>query len=147
MGRPINKRFFGSSTTEGDIRVRFRATGNGIEYDGYILKQKGSKKFLVSAGNAAVTSICTLAAKVNGSLAVGDMTIRARLDSTTVGYVSKIEGRTCVLVNTSGTTIGSGPWSFASSLTDGFIQLEESQGMAATAIRGNATIVSGNVDL
>lgn len=144
MGRPINKRFFGTSATQGDIRVRFK-TG-GTEYNGYIVAQKGSKKFKVTDGGSN-TAVCTLAAKADASLANGDMTIKGKLDSTTVGYVSKIQGRRCVLVNTSGTTIGSGPWGFGSSLTDGFIQFEEQGGMAADALRGNATITTGNVDL
>lgn len=144
MGRPINKRFFGTSSTEGDIRVRFKTAGT--EYNGYIIKQKGSKKFVVTDGGA-ITATCTLTNKADASLDNGDMTIKGRIDAGTVGFVQKLEGRTCVLVNTSGTTVGSGPWAFGSSLTDGFIQFEEAGGMAAAAIRGNATIVTGNVDL
>lgn len=144
MGRPINKRFFGSSSTEGDIRVRFK-TG-GTEYNGYIVSQRGSKKFRVTNGGSVV-AVCTLVAKADTTLADGEMTIKGKLDSTTVGFVSKIQGRRVVLANIAGSTIGSGPWAFGSSVTDGYIQFEEQGGMAATAVRGNATIVTGNVDL
>lgn len=144
MGRPINKRFFGTSASEGDIRVRFK-TG-GTEYNGYIVRQKGSKKFVVTDGGSN-TATCTLTNKADASLDNGEMTIKGRIDAGTVGFVSKIDGRTCVLVNTSGTTIGSGPWAFGSSLADGFIQFEEQGGTATGTIRGNVTAVTGNVDL
>lgn len=142
MGRPIAKRFFGTSAAEADIRCRFKS--GGTEYDGYIVKQVGSKRFKVT--NGSVTDICRLTNKNNTGLANGDMTIRGKLDSTTNGYVSKISSRRCTLVDLTGTVIGSGPWNFAASTSDGYIQLEEQGGMASTAERGNATVVSGNTD-
>jgi len=43
MGRPLNKRFFGTPTAGGsEIKVRFRATGQ-VEANGWIVKQLGSK--------------------------------------------------------------------------------------------------------
>lgn len=144
MGRPINKRFFGSSATEGDIRVRFK-TG-GTEYNGYIVKQKGSKKFVVTDGGSN-TATCTLTNKADAGLSNGEMTIKGRLDNTTVGFVTKIDGRTCVLANVAGYTIGSGPWAFGSSVTDGYIQFEEQGGTATGTLRGNVTAVTGNIDL
>jgi hypothetical protein len=144
MGRPINKRFFGTSTDQGDIRVRFKASGT--EYDGYIVKQKGSKKFVVTDGT--VTATCTLTNKNDLALSDNEMTIKATLDSGLLGFVTKLEGRSCVLSFASNnTTITSGPWGFASSTSDGYIQFEEAGGMAVDAIRGNATVVSGNVDI
>lgn len=142
MGRPINKRFFGNGSTQGDIRVRFK-TG-GTEYDGYIVRQRGDRKFTVTDGS--VTATCMLTNKNNNTLSNGDMTIRGRLDDTTNGYVTKISGRKCTLVNLAGVVIGSGPWNFAASTSDSFIQLEESGGMAADALRGNATVVVGSTD-
>lgn len=145
MGRPIHKRFFGTSTTESDFRIRFKT--NGTEYDGFIVAQKGDKKFKVSNGPGNVTATCLLVGKNDASLANGEMTIKGKLDNGTAGFVSKISGRKCTLVNAAGVVIATGPWGFGSSLTDGYIQLEEQAGMSATAIRGNATIVTGNVDL
>lgn len=142
MGRPVAKRFFGTGATQGDIRCRFK-TG-GTEYDGYIVKQRGSKKFLVS--NGSVEATCTLTNKNNTGLANGDMTIRGKLDSGTGGFVSKLSSRRCTLVDANAVVIASGPWNFAASTSDGFIQFEESGGMASTAERGNATVVSGNTD-
>ena len=143
MGRPIAKRFFSTSTTEADIRVRFK-TG-GTEYNGYIVSQRGSKRFKVTDGS--VTATCTLTNKNDAGLDNGDMTIKAFLDSGTRGFVSKLGSRTCTLVDLAGSVIGRGPWNFAASTSDGFSQFEEQGGMSATAERGNATVVSGSTDI
>ena len=46
MGRPINKRFFGTPTAGGnEIKVDFH-DGSAVT-EGYIVKQLGSKKFRV----------------------------------------------------------------------------------------------------
>lgn len=142
MGRPINKRFFGTGATQGDIRVRFKTAGT--EADGYITRQKGSKRFLVTDGTAS--AVCKLVVKQDGFLDNGEMTIKGKLDSGTSGFVSKIDGRTCVLVNAAGVFVAAGPWNFGVSTTDGFIQFEESGGMAAGAIRGNVAATTGNTD-
>lgn len=142
MGRPIAKRFFGTGATQGDIRCRFKTAGT--EYDGYVVKQLGSKRFRVTDGS--VTAVCTLTNKNNAGLSNGDMTIRGKLDNTTNGYVSKISGRKCTLVSLAGAVIGSGPWNFGVSTADGFIQLEESGGMAAGAERGNVAVTTGSTD-
>jgi len=142
MGRPINKRFFGTGATQGDIRCRFKS--GGTEYDGYIVKQLGTKKFKVTDGT--VTATCILTNKNNASLANGDMTIRGKRDNGTNGYVSKISGRKCTLVDLAGLVIATGPWNFGVSTSDGFIQLEESGGMAANAFRGNIAATTGDTD-
>ena len=143
MGRPIAKKFLGTGATEGDIRVRFK-TG-GTEYNGYIVSQRGTKKFNVTDGN--VTAICTLTNKNDTGLSDGDMTIKGSTDAGVAGFVSKIAGRKCTLVDSTGAVLTTGPWNFAASGSDGFIQFEESGGMAADAIRGNGTVITGNVDL
>ena len=61
MGRPLNKRFFGEPTADGnEIKVRFRATGE-VEANGWIVKQLGSKKFRCYDGTN--TMDCTLVDK------------------------------------------------------------------------------------
>ena len=45
MGRPLNKRLFGEPTAAGsEIKVNFH-NGSAVK-EGYIVKQKGSKKFV-----------------------------------------------------------------------------------------------------
>jgi len=126
MGRPINKRYF-SADANNNIRVRFH---NGTaSVNGYIVKQLGSKKFKCQEAGASTTAICTLVNKADGSLAAGEMSIKARGDDGTtggtVGYVSKMTARKMTVVDASGAIIFVGPWNFSSSTTDSTAQLEE----------------------
>lgn len=109
MGRPINKRHFGTPDSGNDFKVRFRATGQS-EANGWIVKQVGSKRFKCTDGTN--TEICTLADKDQGSLAVGDMTISIKdsADSNAIKQVTKITGRRVTV--TGGTQI---PWDFTGS--------------------------------
>ena len=64
------------------IQVRARVEGYS-EGDGFIVRQKGSRKFLVTVG--ANTGVCSLVDVVNGALAEGEMTIEIiKSDSTTI---------------------------------------------------------------
>jgi hypothetical protein len=103
MGRPLNKRYFNSGA--GD-QIKIRARLAGVEGDGIILRQKGSKRFLVQVG--ANTGLCTLADKANGALVDGEMTITVANDAGTANLrVAKITAKKATLVN--GT---SAPWTF-----------------------------------
>jgi hypothetical protein len=126
MGRPINKRYF-SADADNNIRVRFH---NGTaSVNGYIVKQLGSKKFKCQEVGASTTAICTLVNKADGSLAAGEMSIKAQGDDGTsagaVGYVSKMTARKMTVVDASGNIIFVGPWNFSSSATDSAAQIEE----------------------
>ena len=92
MGRPINKRHFGTPDSGSDFKVRFRATGQS-EANGWIVKQVGSKRFKCT--NGTHTEICALVDKDQGSLAVGEMTISIKdsADSNAIKQVTKITGR------------------------------------------------------
>ena len=118
MGRPINKRFFGTPTAGGsEIKVRFRATGQ-TEANGWIVKQLGSKKFRCYDGTN--TMDCTLVDKSQGSLAVGDMTITVKDDGGTARQVVKIAGRKVTL--DTGASIA---WNFSNSNSDDAVEMEE----------------------
>lgn len=65
MGRPINKKYFvstgGSAAAYADgtnLPIRFK-TG-GTVYEGYILKQKGSRRFTCIATDGTTTALCKL---------------------------------------------------------------------------------------
>ena len=92
MGRPINKRHFGTPDSGSDFKVRFRATGES-EANGWIVKQVGSKRFKCTDGTD--TEVCALVDKDQGSLAVGEMTISIKdsADSNAIKQVTKITGR------------------------------------------------------
>ena len=103
MGRPLNKRLFADATTGptaggNEIKVDFH-NGTAVK-EGFIVRQKGSKRFLCSeAGTADTTHLCTLVTgKLPAALAAGEMTISMKgSDNETYG-VSKISGRVATLV-------------------------------------------------
>lgn len=71
MGRPLNKRFFG--TGEGDQLAIRAKIGSAAEGDGFIVKQTGSSRYIATVG--ADTGVVTLVDKDNGSLLAGEATI------------------------------------------------------------------------
>ena len=129
MGRPLNKRFFGTPTADGnEIKVKFF---NTAPVDGWIVKQLGSKKFRVEEIETPGTFDCTLATgKLPAALAAGEMAISFKMDDAETYTVSKIAGRKVTLSAPSGTGANaydgkSVPWNFATSTTDGAAQVEE----------------------
>ena len=129
MGRPINKRYFGTNANN-NLRVRFH---NGTaSVDGAIVSQRGSKKFkcVDAAGTSAV---CLLVSKDDGDLAAGEMSIKVANDAGDVLFVRKIAGRK--VTASDGNTY---PWNFSTSTSDGAVQVEEA---------GSNSTFTGNVDL
>lgn len=117
MGRPLNKRYFGEPTADGnEIKVQFH---NGTaSAPGWIVKQKGSKTFLCTDGT--VEEICTLVDKASAALAAGEMTITVSDDAGNAKQVTKIAGRKVTL--DTGESIA---WDFSNSTTDGAVEIEE----------------------
>jgi len=115
MGRPINKKYFGTGAGN-QIKTRFK-TG-GTEYDGYILSQRSATRFKVTDGS--VEAVCKLADKAQGALADGDMTITITDDAGNVKQITKISGHR-VTVDT-GEAI---QWSFDNATNDGAGEIEE----------------------
>ena len=135
MGRPLNKRLFakadaGPTVAGNEIQVRFY-DGNVLGAEGFIVKQKGTRKFVVSpTGTDDTTSDCVLVAGVEPQeLTTGQMLIFVKADDGEVYTVSKITGRKATLVkNAVGNNIYDGkslPWNFSADLTDGYVQIEE----------------------
>jgi len=120
MGRPINKRYFGTPTAGGDqIKCTFNY-GAGPK-DGFIVRQKATKKFLCQDATG-IQQMCKLLQVATNSAAVGvgEMTINVKLDNTDVVQVVKIANR--VMTATDGNRY---PWNFSTSTTDGAAQVEE----------------------
>ena len=89
MGRPINKNKLANI-----VAIYNNGTGlNGSR----IVKQKGSKKFLLEDGN-----IYTMTGAADGDLGEGEMALHAHLPDTSVTSVSKITSKKVTLGN--GTT-------------------------------------------
>ena len=107
MGRPLNKRLFGASgvgpTASGtEIKVNFH-NGTAVK-EGYIVKQKGSKRFVCEEIGTAGEFTCTLKTGVlPAALSAGEMCISVQgSDSETYG-VSKIAGKKITLAAPSAT--------------------------------------------
>lgn len=95
MGRPLNKRYFGAPTAGGnEIKVQFN-DGTG-SMPGYIINQKGSKRFNCSNAGGTKTALCTLVDKDSGDILEGEMTITVD-DNGTARQVTKISGRKVTL--------------------------------------------------
>jgi hypothetical protein len=139
MGRPLNKRFFGSGAGD-QIKVRAKI-GAAAEGDGFIVSQRGSKKFKVNVGGTI--GDCFLVDKADGSLAANEMTITVQTDAGTNVRATKITAHRVSTV--AGTSFA---WNFDPSITDGKVQIEEVEtGVAPfitiTAQPTNQTAVAG----
>lgn len=130
MGRPLNKRLFGTPTAAGsEIKVNFH--NNTAVKEGYIVKQVGSKKFVCEEIGTAGEFTCVLTTgKLPAALAAGEMAISFKMDDEETYTVSKITGRKATLSAPSATGANlydgkSVPWNFATSTSDGAAQVEE----------------------
>ena len=130
MGRPLNKRLFGTPTAAGnEIKVNFH-NGSAVK-EGYIVKQTGSKKFVCEEIGTSGEFTCTLTTgKLPAALAAGEMAISFNMDDSETYTVSKISGRKATLSAPSATGSNaydgkSVPWNFATSTSDGAAQVEE----------------------
>ena len=103
MGRPLNKKYFGTPTAGGqEIKVNFH-NGTAVK-EGYIVKQKGSKKFVCEEIGTAGEFTCTLVTgKLPAALSAGEMTISVKGDDSETYGVSKITGRKVTLAAPSAT--------------------------------------------
>lgn len=112
MGRPIKKSLIGNTSLAGQqIVVRVKIAGFA-EADGYIVKQKGSRRYLVSDGTN--TGICKLEDLANGSLTDGTMTVTFTKDDASTVRAKKLNNHT--FVDFAGARH---VWTFTASATDG----------------------------
>ena len=118
MGRPVNKRYFGAGSGS-QIKVRFK-TG-GTEYNGYVVKQTGSKRYKVSDGTRTITGY--LVNKSNGGLANGDIVINVLNDAGQFVQVTKLYNR--VAITEDNVKI---KWNFTASESDSAVQMQDVEG-------------------
>ena len=134
MGRPLNKRLFGKAgvgpTASGnEIKVNFH-NGSAVK-EGYIVKQKGSKKFVCEEIETAGEFTCVLKTGIlPAALSAGEMAISFKMDDSETYGVSKISGKKATLVKPSATGSNaydglSVPWNFSTSTSDGAAEVEE----------------------
>lgn len=119
MGRPVNKRYFGSGPGN-QIKVRAKVGANA-EGDGFIVKQKGTKRFVVTVG--ANTGTCKLVNKDTGSLGANEMIINVINDSGQIVQVTKLFNRVAIIEDSVKVR-----WNFEANLSDGSIQIIDVEG-------------------
>ena len=137
MGRPLNKRYFGSGTGN-QIKVRAKIGAN-TEGDGVIVSQRGSKKFKVTVGSN--TGDCFLVDKANGALGANEMTITVITDAGTAVRATKISAHR--VSTTAGTSFA---WTFTPSEEDNKVQVVEEAGptITITAQPGDLEVIGGD---
>ena len=119
MGRPINKRYFGSGVGN-QIKVRAKIGANA-EGDGFIVRQKGTNKFIVTVG--VNTGVCRVVNKNSGTLENNEMIINVLTDAGTYVQATKLYNR--VAITEGNTKI---KWNFAADLEDGSVQVLDVEG-------------------
>lgn len=88
MGRPLNKRYFGTASVNA-INIKFH---NGTEVvDGHIISQRSSNKFLCSDGT--IQRECKLVAQPDMQLQENQMSIAAMIEGQPILYITKISSR------------------------------------------------------
>ena len=109
MGRPLNKRYFGiTSTDETDptkdlsneerLTVSVKVGANTASALGIILSQRSETKFKVDddpdgGGNEG---ICTLVNKATGDLGNNEMSLQGFVDGEGAVYIRKVQNRTMI---------------------------------------------------
>jgi hypothetical protein len=131
MGRPINKRNF-SADANNNIKVQFH--NGSASVPGYIVKQKGSKKFVVKAYNSATEFTCILTDADSGNLVAGQMSITVKSDAGTVEQVTKISAHR---ITAGGVSY---PWNYSTSTSDGAVQIEEAGSNIANVAAGSTNL-------
>ena len=120
MGRPINKRHFGRLPDANDARfkplndtffniaINVQVAANAESEEGYILRQRSTRKFLVndtktgtkttpSGSGTGNVGVCTLVDKAAGALDANEMSIQGTLNdgAGTQVRIKKLYNRTC----------------------------------------------------
>jgi hypothetical protein len=117
MGRPLNKKFFG--TGAGDHFVVLAKIGSGAVATAEIVKQTGTKRFIVKAGSE--TGVCYLVDKADADLLAGEMVIQSVDVDGDKQNVKVIKGHTAVLADDSRVA-----WKFAPATT-GTVQIVDAE--------------------
>ena len=134
MGRPLNKRLFGKAgvgPTAGGNEIKVNFHNGAAVKEGYIVKQKGSKKFVCEEIETPGEFTCVLKTGIlPAALSAGEMSISFKMDDSETYGVSKISGKKATLVAPSATGSNaydglSVPWNFSTSTSDGAAEVEE----------------------
>lgn len=118
MGRPLNKRNFGAPTSgQSQFKIQFN-DGSG-SMAGYIIKQRGSKRFECSNPGGTKTKICSLVDKDSADLLEGEMSMTCQ-DGINTRQITKISSRKVTL-----DTNEYAPWLLADNGVAGYVIIED----------------------
>lgn len=136
MGRPVNKRYFGSGSGN-QIKVRAKV-GTNAEGDGYIVSQRSTNKFIVTVG--ANTGTCKVVNKSSGTLADNEMIINVLTDDGTFKQATKLYNRVAIVEGNQKVK-----WTFDASAVDEAVQIPDVEGTIEQTITidtqpANATV-------
>jgi len=103
MGRPLNKRYFGTVLDEvgaeasENLTVSVKVGANAASATGIILSQRSETKFKVDDSNDGTGNegICTLVNKATGSLGNNEMSLQGFVSGNAV-YIRKVQNRTMI---------------------------------------------------
>lgn len=138
MGRPVNKRYFGSGSGD-QIKVRAKI-GSNSEGDGFIVKQRGTNRFTVTVGSD--TGVCTLVNKNTGSLSADEMIVNVATDAGVWRQATKLYNRVAIVEGNEKIA-----WNFATSNSDGAVQVADVEGsnLLTITISSQPASVTANV--
>lgn len=80
-----------ASATYPVVKCRVFITGAGAEADGYIIRQKGATKYLVTDGTN--TGVCTLANEADTALTEGNMNITMSVGDSAATTIARLTNR------------------------------------------------------
>ena len=103
MGRPLNKRYFGTVLDEvgaeasENLTVSVKVGANTASATGIILSQRSETKFKVDDSNDGTGNegICTLVNKATGALGNNEMSLQGFVSGNAV-YIRKVQNRTMI---------------------------------------------------
>lgn len=119
MGRPINKRYFGSGSGN-QIKVRAKVGANA-EGDGFIVSQRSTNRFRVTVGSN--TGICTLVNKSTGALGANEMIVNVLTDAGTYVQATKLYNRVAIVEGNQKVK-----WNFAANQSDDAVRVADVEG-------------------
>jgi hypothetical protein len=134
MGRPLNKKYFGTGAGN-QLKVRAKI-GTNAEGDGSIVRQRGTNRYEVKVG--ANKGVCVVVDKADGALAAGEMTVSVKDSTGAIKQVKNIKGHTLVL--DTGEIVA---WGFGEA-TPGKVKIADADGGLTSVITAGAATASVN---
>lgn len=116
MGRPVNKRYFGSGSGN-QIKIRAKI-GSNAEGNGYIVSQRSTNRFRVNVDGTE--GICKIVNKSTGDLAANEMIVNVLNDAGQWVQATKLFNRVAIVEGNLKIK-----WTFATSSSDNAVEVPD----------------------